>query len=275
MPTRSLIAVMTMMLLLVTEPAGAQSGAQSGAQIINIPLSRPGDPITLDISILSARIEVIGEDRDDAEFAVTVEKGSRKIITPSGTKELTTGAYSIEVDEDDNYISVDTDWRTEKVVVVARIPRRADLELSTTNNGEILVSNVTGNLQLENTNGPITATGIVGSVIAESVNDSIDVSFARIDEGTAMSFESINGDLVLGLPAGAGVELHIDTAKGEIISDFEVDVKPSKPTIERRDDRGGVEVRVESVIIAEVNGGGTVVKLKTLNGDIRIRKSGG
>jgi len=271
MPTRILIAVMTMMLLLVTEPAGAQSGAQ----IINIPLSRPGDPITLDISILSARIEVIGEDREDAEFAVTVEKGSRKIITPSGTKELTTGAYSIEVDEDDNYISVDTDWRTEKVVVVARIPRRADLELSTTNNGEILVSNVAGNLQLENTNGPITATGIVGSVIAESVNDSIDVSFARIDEGTAMSFESINGDLVLGLPAGAGVELHIDTAKGEIISDFEVDVKASKPTIERRDDRGGVEVRVESVIIAEVNGGGTVVKLKTLNGDIRIRKSGG
>ena len=270
MRTIKLIAITATMLLLAAAPAAAQDGAQ----IINIPLSRPGDPVTLDVSILSARIEVIGEDRDDAEFEVTVEKGSRKIITPSGTKELTTAAYSIEVGEEDNHISVDTDWRTERVVVVARIPRRADLELSTTNDGEILVSNVTGNLQLNNTNGPITATGIVGSVIAESVNDSIDVSFARIDEGTAMSFESINGDLVVGLPADAGAELHIDTAKGEIISDFEVDVKVSKPTIERRDDRGGVEVRVESVIIADVNGGGTVIKLKTLNGDIRIRKSG-
>jgi DUF4097 and DUF4098 domain-containing protein YvlB len=247
--------------------------AQDNAQVINIPLSRPGEPITLDISILSARIEVIGEDREDAEFAVTVEQGSRKIITPSGTRELTAGAYSLEVDEDDNYIEVDTDWRADKVHVVARIPVRADLELSTTNNGEIIVSNITGSLQLENTNGPITARGINGSVIAESVNEHVDVSFARIDPDSAMSFETINGDLTLGLPDGAGVQLHIDTSQGEILSDFEVEVQPSKPVVERRNDRGGVEVRVESVIIANVNGGGPVIKLKTLHGDIHVAKA--
>ena len=121
----------------------AQAAAQGDPQVINIPLSRPGEPITLEIGIMSARIEVIGEDRDDAEFSVSVEQGRRKIITPSGAKELPASAYSIEVDEDDNHISVDTDWRMNKVNVVARIPSRADLELSTTNNGEIIVRNVT------------------------------------------------------------------------------------------------------------------------------------
>jgi len=144
--------------------------AQDQPQIINIPLSKPGEPVTLEISIMSARIEVIGEDREDAEFAITVEEGEKKIITPSGTKSLKSGAYTLEIEEEDNYIYVDTDWRANKMSIVARIPRRADLELSTVNDGELLVSNITGNLQLENTNGPITARNVTGSVIAETVN---------------------------------------------------------------------------------------------------------
>jgi hypothetical protein len=254
--------------MLGTSPAFAQDQPQ----IINIPLSKPGEPVTLEISIMSARIEVIGEDREDAEFAITVEEGERKIITPSGTKSLKTGAYTLEVEEEDNYIYVDTDWRENKMSIVARIPRRADLELSTVNNGELLVSNITGNLQLENTNGPITARNITGSVIAETVNDSIDVSFASIDASNAMSLISFNGDINLGLPPSAKVQLHLDNARGEIYSDFEVEIQPSKPVIERSNEHGGVAVRIESIIIAEINGGGSVIKLKTLNGDIKISK---
>ncbi len=251
----------------------ASAAAAQEPQVINIPLSRPGEPLTLDIDILSARIEVIGEDREDAEFAVTAEQSERRIITPSGSTPVPGGGYALEVDEEDNYISVDTDFRMNKVNVVARIPRRADLELSTTNNGEILVSNVAGKLQLENTNGPITATNVSGSVIAETVNEDIDVSFSGIDANEPMSLISLNGDVSIGLPASAGAEFHIDTAEGEIYSDFEVDVRTAPPVVERRDDRGGVEVRVESVIIADVNGGGPVIRLKTLNGDVNIRKS--
>jgi hypothetical protein len=37
--------------------------AQNQPQVIDIPLSRPGEPAQLEISIVSARIEVVGEDR--------------------------------------------------------------------------------------------------------------------------------------------------------------------------------------------------------------------
>ena len=84
---------------------------------------------------------------------------------------------------------------------------------------------------------------------------------------------SVNGDLILGLPGNAGAELHIDSAEGVITSDFEVDVMPSKPVVTRENNRGGIEVKVESVIVAKLGGGGTIFKLKTLNGDIDIRKS--
>ena len=247
--------------------------AQSEPQVINIPLTRPGDPISLEISMLSARIEVVGEDREDASFEISVLEGTRKIITPSGTQSLKTSAYSIEVEERDNHIEVDTDWRANKVHVLARVPRNADLELSTVNDGEIIVNNINGKLVLNNVNGPITATNISGSVIAESVNDNIEVSFTTIAADQAMSFSSVNGDLNIGLPDKTGAQLHIDTAEGEIISDFEVEVLPSKPVMSREDGRHGVEVHVESVITANINGGGVVMKLKTLNGNINITKS--
>ena len=247
---------------------------QGDAQIITIPLSSPGEPYELDIDILSARIEVIGEARQDMEFAITVEQGNRKIITPSGTQPITIGAYELEVDEDDNRVSVDADWRANKVTVVARVPQRGNLYLSTVNDGEIIVRDVAGNHELENTNGPITATGINGSVIAESINDTIDVSFTGIDGSQAMSFTSINGDIELGLPRNVGAQFHIDTSEGEIYSDFEVDVQASEPVVERRENRGGVSVKVESVIIANVNGGGPVIRIETLNGDISINDSG-
>lgn len=253
---------------------GASAFGQGEPQLINVPLSRPGELLTLEIDLMSARIEVIGEDREDAEFALSVEEGNRKIITPSGTKALTGGAYSLEVDEKDNHITVDTDWRASKVSIVARIPRNANLLLETVNEGEIVVRDINGDLQLENVNGPITATNIAGSVIAETVGGDVSVSFSRIDAGDAMALSSINGNLALGIPANAGVQLHIDSAEGEIYSDFEVEVQPSKPVIARKDDRGGVEVRVESVIVANINGGGTVIRLTTLNGDIQIGKSG-
>ena len=56
-------AALALIFLLGVAPALAQQ-----SQVINVPLSRPGDPIYLEISIQSARIEVIGEDRDDAIF---------------------------------------------------------------------------------------------------------------------------------------------------------------------------------------------------------------
>ena len=248
------------------------AAAQSEPQLITIPLSRPGETVNLEIGILSARIEVIGEDREDATFEISVMEGSRKIVTPSGTKSLKTGAYSIDVEEHDNNISLDTDWRANKVSVVARVPRNTNMELSTVNDGEIFVSNITGKLLLENTNGPITASNITGSVIAEAINEDINVSFTSIDSEQITSFSSINGTLNIGLPSNTGAELHIDSDQGEITSEFEVEVQPSKPVISREDKRRGVEISVESVIIANIQGGGAIIKLKTLNGDININK---
>jgi hypothetical protein len=50
-------------------------------------------------------------------------------------------------------------------------------------------------------------------------------------------------------------------------------VKPGKPSVTRNEGRRGVSVRVEDAIVATINGGGPVIKLKTLNGKIKIAKN--
>jgi DUF4097 and DUF4098 domain-containing protein YvlB len=247
--------------------------AQARPQVVNVPLSRPGEPIALDIGIPSARIEVIGEDREDATFEVTIAGGQRKIITPSGAQAIKGSSYTFEIDEDDNEISFDADWRAEKVAVIARVPKRANVSLSTVNDGEIVVSNIVGNLELSNVNGPITARNISGSVIAESVNAAIDVVFTVIDDVNASSFETINGDIAVGIPARAGAQLHLDSGQGQITSDFEVEVMPTEGTVTRDEDGDGVVIRIENVIVAKINGGGPVLRLKSLHGDMHIRQA--
>jgi hypothetical protein len=249
--------------------------AQMQPETINIPLSRPGEPMSLRIDILSAHIEVIGEERKDVELKVTLSAGRRKIVTPSGAKMLAGGGAGLEISERDNRVNVETDLPTSPITIVARVPRRAKVDLSTVNESEIVVRDIVGDLQLENVNGPITATNITGSVIAESVNNPIKVGLSGVASGAATSLSSLNGDITLTLPAAARAEFHLDTARGEITSDFELDIKPSKPLIERKEGRGGVSVRMEDVIVATVNGGGPVIRVKTLNGSIKIAKGGG
>jgi hypothetical protein len=249
--------------------------AQVQPETINIPLSRPGEPMSMHIDILMARIEVIGEERKDVALTVTLSSGRRKIVTPSGPKSLAGGGAGLEINERDNRVSIESDGPPDRVTIVARVPRRAKLALSTTNDGEIIVRDIVGDLQLENVNGPITATNINGSVIAESVNAPIVVGLAAVAPGGATSVSSLNGDITLTLPASAKTELHLDSGRGEIVSDFELDVKPSKPLIERNERRGGVSVHMENVVVATINGGGPVIRVKTLNGNVKLSKGPG
>ena len=85
-------------LILMLIISANQASAQSEPQLITIPLSRPGETVNLEIDILSARIEVIGEDRQDASFEISVMEGTRKIVTPSGTKSLKTGGRAVFVE---------------------------------------------------------------------------------------------------------------------------------------------------------------------------------
>ena len=80
------------------------------------------------IDILSARIEVIGEERKDVALTVTLSGGRRKIVMPSGAKTLSGGGSGLEISERDNRVSIESEGRPSPMTIVARVPRRAAAE---------------------------------------------------------------------------------------------------------------------------------------------------
>ncbi|MEL6216193.1 MAG: hypothetical protein AAFQ99_11030, partial [Pseudomonadota bacterium] len=198
--------------------------------------------------------------------------GQHRIVTPSGTKSIPNGSYRVSATEEDNYVEVSSDWRVSTVEIVARVPNTAALELRNINDGTIVVEGVSGEMNLRNINGSITVTDAASAIIAESINEDIRIGFTSLADVSASSLTSVEGNLKVSLPDRSKAQLHIDTARGEISSAFEVDVVPSQPSVSRTDEGGEIEISVENVIVANINGGGPVIRLKTLNGDIQIDK---
>ena len=55
-------------------------------------------------------------------------------------------------------------------------------------------------------------------------------------------------------------------------TDFDVQVQPREPVVDRSEGSGSYRVRVEGEIYASVGGGGPQMRFKTFNGDIFIRR---
>lgn len=130
-----------------------------------------------------------------------------------------------------------------------------DIELV---NGNLRVSGIKGSLSLSTVNGSITATGMSGSAWAETVNGNLDLSFEKMGDGQTVDLESVNGAIVLRLPATASARVEAETLNGDIANEF------------------GLAVEKEDWIGRSMEGligpGGARITLETVNGSIDIQK---
>ncbi len=132
---------------------------------------------------------------------------------------------------------------------------KGELDL-TTSNGAIQAEGGSGRLDLKTSNGPITIKSTKAVVHARTSNGPIQFN-GRLSGGEN-SFQSSNGRIVLGLPAGAEFRLDATTSNCHIHSDFAVDAdeKASKHVL-----RGTVGKNPK-----------TEIKAHTSNGSIEIRE---
>lgn len=151
-----------------------------------------------------------------------------------------------------------------------RVPRELDLRLATVNAGDIVVRGVRpGHFQVENVNGGIELVGLTGQGEVETVNGAITAHFAQNPTG-ACRFATINGEIDLGLRRGAGAEVTAETHNGDILSDFAVGAgRPEPIRVEAGD--GGRKVYRSSRPSFRIGGGGPLLELSNINGDLLIR----
>ena len=100
-----------------------------------------------------------------------------------------------------------------------------------------------GSHELSHVNGEITARNMRGSVVANTTNGEVVIELLEVDPDTPMSFSTFNGDVEVTLPTSAKGNLYMQSGQGDVYTDFDVQLQPTKPKV-TRDQEGDSSYRV-------------------------------
>ena len=280
--------------------AGTQNASQS-AQQFTVPLSDPSRPASLKLDLMWGGVTIRGTNRKDVlidarpsdERPVGRGRGRGRIYVDgggifligragrggssadtTGLRRLTqSGGFSIE--ENNNQITLSSGSHDRGVDFTIEMPARANLKLSTLNDGPIVVENIDGEIEVENMNESVTLTNVSGSVVANAHNGKLTVVMTRVAPDKPMAFTTFNGPIDVTLPPSTKANVKLRSDHGEIFTDFDVQVRPASatPSTGVRGPDGRIHIDINQSIQGTVNGGGPEFELRSYNGSIYVRKA--
>ena len=277
-----------------TASSSAQAATQTTQQV-TVPLSDPSRPATLRVNLLWGGVTIRGSNRKDVliEAQSATERRGRGVVysdgggiivlgrgrsgrgdsDTTGLRRLTQpGGFTIE--ENNNEIVVSSGANNRGVDFTIEMPVRANLKLSALNAGPIVVENIDGDIEVNNQNESITLTNVAGSVVANAHNGRLKVEMTRVSPDKPMAFTTFNGPVEVTLPSTLKANLRLRSDHGEILSDFDIQVRPvsASPSQNVRGPDGRIRIEVNQSIQGTVNGGGPEFEFRSFNGNIIVRK---
>jgi len=139
---------------------------------------------------------------------------------------------------------------------MVRVPQGLSFSGRTVN-GEIETGLIGGDVEASTVNGSIRLAA-AGHAEAKTVNGSINASLGKADWNESVEFKTVNGEIVLNLPADTSTDIHAETLNGDISTDFPLTVQGR---ISRRKLNG------------TIGNGGRELNLATVNGGIQLRRA--
>jgi hypothetical protein len=254
-----------------TTPATAPA-----AQELTIPLSEPGKPFTLDARIFNGSITLQSYEGKDVVIDVHTEKEDEKSDDNEGggMRRIGGGSLDFSAEEHNNAVTIHAPMSEKLRGITIKIPQGSTkIVLGTVQDGDVEVKDVSGEIEISNVNGSITATGISGSVVANTVNGEIIVKFKSVDPRAPMAFSSVNGKIDVLFPADIKANVKLKSDRGEMFSDFDIAVDKTQPKVEKSTEEHYYSVKIEDWVYGKINGGGPEMMMKTMQGNVYIRKA--
>lgn len=256
----------------ITVAVCAAACAQDNGQIV-VPSRNSTRPRVVDVASSNGSITVKTYSGRD----VLVESGSirsrREIPAPPGMRRIDIPGRGIEVEEQDNTITVRDHSPGGGESITVTVPVDTSLHLRSSNGG-IRVDGVHGEIDAESHNGGMRILNVSGSVLASTHNSQVVVTMDRVDPGKPSAFSTLNGSIDVTLPADLKATMKMTTDNGSIYSDFDVTVSAGRAMTETNNTADGrYRVRFDRTVQGTINGGGGAdLTFRTANGSIVIRK---
>jgi hypothetical protein len=232
---------------------------------------------------LFGSIEVKGYDGDEVRLIV------HKTIIARSDKKLAEAEeeVTLEIYEEDDIIELYVDgpfrekrsrnfnWRGHKregykviYEFEIEVPEDCDVELSTVDDGDVIVESVDGDFDVHNVNGGIQMKGVGGAGEVYAVNGKVRIEFDKNPAGDCL-FGTINGDVRIYFQPELSADFYMKTMNGDVFTDFEVISIPGR--VKTSNTRNGKSVyKVSRMSGVRAGKGGPSIELNTLNGDMFI-----
>lgn len=247
-------------IFLISSAAGSDRSGRLTEEFHKVyPLSAQG---RVEIENLNGPVHITGWDRDEVKVDA---------VKSAWTKQRLDEAR-IEIRVDQNELSIRTEYpghdhtfnfhnddergNPAGVEYTITVPRQARLDEIKLVNGRLDIQDVAGEVHASCVNGRIEAHNLQGAVELETVNGELDASVDRLPS-SELKLSSVNGRLRVTLPSDAKAELKASTVSGNISDDFGLPVTRHQ--------------FVGRSLHGQLGGGGTLVKLSNVNGEIEIR----
>lgn len=159
-----------------------------------------------------------------------------------------------------------------KLAFTVKVPFSISLELSTVNEGDIKVRDVTGSLRVNNVNGPISIKNAKGATRARTINGDVTVNYLDLPPSES-EYYTLNGTLSVTYPAALSATLQFKSMNGAFYTDFpNWEVLPVRVTknVEKSGATTIYKLNIDKQV--QIGNGGKLFKFETMNGNIYIKK---
>jgi DUF4097 and DUF4098 domain-containing protein YvlB len=227
------------------------------------------------ISNVNGPIVVEAWDRNEVHLSYTKIADTRERLSEVEVRiDSRPEFFSVESDYDNRKIINNDRWRNGGKLTVEyrlRVPRGAVLNEVETVNGSVTVSNFTNVTRVSAVNGSVRASNIRGTARLSTVNGEVAADFDRLENGSKISLNTVNGKVNLIIPSDSNATVKADSLNGSITNDFGLPVRKGKYVgrdLYGKLGNGDVEIRLNSVngtlSIGKKNDGRTVLPATNL-----------
>jgi hypothetical protein len=276
-------------LTIIAMLAGSFQFANAAEKNYSLALSKPGEPVSIEIEVYRGSVTLVGYKGDTIEInaKTSVFSGKdddlKKVKSPinstndqarsnKGLKSVKSQSMRLEIEEDNNDVEISSEFSNQHVDLVIKVPQRSLIEVELHKGGDINIDGISGSLELEAYGGMIEAKNISGPIVAETGRTDIVVNFSDFDKSSPSSLTSHMGNVDITLAKKVAANVNVQTYQGEIFSGLDKDfvvideIKKNKKGKKQKIVLGGI-------MQAKVNGGGQALSLTSYSGNLYVRKA--
>ncbi len=214
---------------------------ESSGTTAKVKFSDPARPGTLKLALPWAEARVTATDGNEVVVTSTLEQKGHREVDSEGFRRIDED-MTFELVEKNNVATIvvagDNAWVPQGAEFDIQVPRNTSLSLRTEAGGDIEVTGVEGDIDIQSMNGEVTLTDISSSAVVNTMNGEIHATFKKAPL-KPVSLSSMNGEIDLRLPGDTKANLRMRTHNGSIRTNFAegaLQTKAEKPSVRASSD---------------------------------------